>query len=168
MGGNDVRDALVAFSGGGAGGILGAANTAIFLNIKRLHEAGARNFLVWTAPNVGLTPAIRTLNQLNPGAAFLASSLSQGFNAGLNGVLASLSQLEGITIRRLDAYGLLNNIVANPAAFGLANVTQPCVTPSVPPYRCSNPDEFLFWDGIHPSKAGHAIISQEAASVLVN
>ena len=36
----------------------------------------------------------------------------------------------------------------------------------VTPFTCANPDEFLFWDGIHPSKAVHTIVSQEAATVL--
>jgi phospholipase/lecithinase/hemolysin len=166
MGGNDIRDALVAYRSGGAGPILEAANTAIFLAIKKLHDAGARKFLVWRAPNVGLTPAIRRLDQINPGAAFLAGALSQAFNTALDGVVAYLSGLEGISIRRLDAYGLIANIVANPAAYGLTNVTAACVTPNVAPFTCPNPDEYLFWDGIHPSKAAHAIVGQEAAAVL--
>ena len=166
MGGNDIRDAIVAYGGGGAGGILTDANTAILRNIAALHQAGARNFLVWRAPNVGLTPALRRLDQLNPGAAYLATSLSQGFNAGLDGVVAHLSGLEGISIRRLDSYALTTTIVANRDAFGLANVTAACVTPDVAPFKCANPDEFLFWDGIHPTTAAHGVIAQAAASVL--
>ena len=166
MGGNDIRDALVAYGSGGAGPILEAANTAIFLAIKKLHDAGARKFLVWRAPNVGLTPAIRRLDQINPGAAFLAGALSRAFNSALDGVVAYLSGLEGISIRRLDAYGLIGKIVANPAAYGLTNVTSACVTPNVAPFTCSNPDEYLFWDGIHPSKAAHAIVAPEAAAAL--
>jgi len=166
MGGNDIRDALLAYGGGGAEGILTDANTAIFVNITALYQAGARNFLVWRAPDVGLTPAMRRLNQLSPGAAFVATSLSKGFNAGLDKVVADLSPLEGISIRRLDSFALTTRIVANRDAFGLANVTAACVTPDVAPFTCADPDQFLFWDGIHPTRAGHAIIAQEAASVL--
>lgn len=166
MGGNDIRDALVAYGSGGAGPILEAANTAIFQAITQLYDAGARKFLVWRAPNVGLTPAIRRLDQINPGAAFLAGALSQAFNAGLDGVVAYLSALQGISIRRLDAYGLIANIVANPAAYGLANVTAACVTPNDAPFTCPNPDEYLFWDGIHPTKAGHAILANKAADII--
>lgn len=89
MGGNDIRDALVAYGSGGAGPILEAANTAIFQAITQLYDAGARKFLVWRAPNVGLTPAIRRLDQINPGAAFLAGALSQAFNTALDGVVGT-------------------------------------------------------------------------------
>jgi len=50
----------------------------------------------------------------------------------------------------------------------LAAATRACVTPFVPPFTCGSPDEFLFWDGIHPTKAVHGIIAQEAASVLLH
>jgi phospholipase/lecithinase/hemolysin len=45
-------------------------------------------------------------------------------------------------------------------------VEKACVTPNAPPYDCRTPEDFLFWDGIHPTKAGHDIIAQEAAYVL--
>lgn len=65
-----------------------------------------------------------------------------------------------------DAFQILNAIVANPAAFDLTNVTNACVTPNVAPFTCKPADEFLFWDGIHPTKVGHAILAREAGNVL--
>jgi phospholipase/lecithinase/hemolysin len=166
MGGNDIRDALLAYPTG-HGAILQAANVSIFNNIMRLYLAGARTFIVWRAPNVGLTPAIRRLDTISPGAAQLAKSLTEGFNTGLDGVVAKLSMLlPGVRIVRLDAFGLLQNIVDTPDAFGLTDVTSACVTPGIPPFTCQRPDEFLFWDGIHPTKAAHAILANEAALVL--
>jgi phospholipase/lecithinase/hemolysin len=170
MGGNDIRDALVAYvSGGGNAGaaaILQAANISIANAIMTLYTAGARQFLVWRAPNVGLTPAIRTLDTLNPGAAYLAGLLTQAFNAGLDGVVGQLSELPGISIARLDAERILNDLVTDPARFDLTNVTAACVTPSVPPFTCQSPDEFLYWDGIHPTRAVHTILAQETAAAL--
>ena len=164
MGGNDIRDALVVFAGGGDGGpILVEANTRIADNLFALYLAGARRFLVWRAPDVGLAPAVTALG---PQASGLATFLSGQFNDGLDTVVAGLSALPGITIVRLDAFKLLNDIVSAPAAFGLANATLPCVTPNVAPFFCQQPDAYLFWDGIHPTSAGHAILAQEAARVL--
>jgi phospholipase/lecithinase/hemolysin len=166
MGSNDIRDALVAFPVGGHGVILQAANVAIAASVQRLYAAGARNFLVWRPPNVALTPAIRRLDMIRPGTAQLATALTQAFNGGLDAAMGQLSLLPGIHIARLDAFRLLNDLVADPPAFGLTNVTTACITPSIAPFFCQAPDEFLFWDGIHPSRAVHTITAQEAALSL--
>ena len=165
MGSNDIRDAFVVYAGLGNGGpILVAALESIAANIRRLYLAGARNFLVWAAPNVALTPAIRTLG---PNAGALATSLTQAFNGNLTGLLGQLSAgLPGISVTRLAADQLLDAIVANPTAFHLTTVTTACITPSVAPFSCHHADEFLFWDGIHPTKAGHAILAQQTSLVL--
>lgn len=165
MGGNDIRDAFQTYATGGNGGpILEQALASIAANIQKLYGAGAREFLVWAAPNVGLTPAIRSLG---PGAQGLAGFVSQAFNGGLAGVLAQLeAALPGVSFVRLDAFRLLTDILADPAAFDLTVVTTACVTPNVEPFSCHHADTFLFWDGIHPTKAGHAILAREAADVL--
>jgi outer membrane lipase/esterase len=82
--------------------------------------------------------------------------------------VGSLALLPGIRIARLDAYQVLNAIVADPPAFGLSVVDAACIMPNVPPFDCQAPDLYLFWDGIHPTKAGHAIIATEAANVLAS
>jgi phospholipase/lecithinase/hemolysin len=162
VGGNDIRDAL--FEGPA---VLGDAVDSIAANIARLYEAGARNFLVWSAPDVGLTPAIRILDTIFPGAAYFATLLTQGFNTGLQGLISFLPVvLPGIEIVPFDAYALLSDIVASPAAFGLTNVTMACITPGVAPFVCRNPDSYVFWDGIHPTRAVHAILAERAAELL--
>jgi phospholipase/lecithinase/hemolysin len=77
-----------------------------------------------------------------------------------------LSALPGIRFHRLDTYTLLNAIVANAQAYGFANVTEACVRPNVAPFTCQRPDEYLFWDGIHPSRATHTIVATAAAQLL--
>ena len=164
MGGNDLRDALVVASGGGNPAIIiGAALNAIAQNIQRLYLAGARDFLVWSAPDIGLTPAVRSI----PGGPAGGGQLTAHFNANLDAIVGQLSEgLPGIHFTRLDVYAKLNSLVAQPQLFGLRNVTNACITPNNPPFACRHPDEFLFWDGIHPTKAAHAIIAKEAAEAL--
>jgi phospholipase/lecithinase/hemolysin len=162
MGGNDIRDAL--FEGPA---VIGDALDSVAANIGTLYQAGARKFLVWSAPNVGLTPAIRILDTIVPGVAHFATLLTQGFNTGLKELVSFLpAVLPGIEIVPFDAYGMLSDIVASPAAFGLTNVTMACITPGVAPFACRNPDSYLFWDGIHPTRAVHAILAQHAAGLL--
>lgn len=169
MGGNDIRDAIVAFGTGGevaAQIVMQRALASISDNILKLLGAGAKNFLVVNAPNLGRTPAILQLDALNPGAVQLATTLTQGFNAVLQGhVVAQLSALPGIEVALLDVYGQLETIVGDPAAFGLSNVSKACITQE-PPYHCKEVREYLFWDGIHPTAAAHAIVAQLAARKL--
>lgn len=168
MGGNDVRDAFQIYVTGPNGptlaaGIITAALTSIATNVQRLYAAGARNFLVWSSPNIALTPAIRSLG---PAAGMLAAGLTQQFNTNLNGVVANLALLPGATFRRLDAFAILTAIVVNPPSFGLTNATSACLTPNLAPFTCENADDFLFWDGIHPTAAGHAILAAATAGIL--
>jgi phospholipase/lecithinase/hemolysin len=66
----------------------------------------------------------------------------------------------------LNAYALLNSMVADPATYDLTNVTEACVTPNIAPFECARPDEYLFWDGIHPTRAVHTIVATAAALLL--
>lgn len=174
MGGNDLRDAMRAFADAGGGGAGFAAAQAVIQgalgsitgHILALHAAGARSFLLWNAPNLGLTPAIQAADAVSPGTAFLASVLSSGFNAGLQGSVLPFLASQGIEVRLLDIFGTMQAVVADPTAFGLTNATNACITPQTAPYHCQEFRDYLFWDGIHPTTAAHAIIAQVAAAAL--
>ncbi len=168
VGGNDVRDALAALARdptfATSLGILNAALTAIRDNLLTLRAAGASSFFVVNAPDVGLAPAVRLLGPAAQGAAtFLAAQ----FNAGLEAILPGLESGSGLNIVRFDVFKALNDVVAAPEAFGLTNVTQPCiaVNTNAQPF-CANPGTFLFWDGIHPTVAGHRILAKRARAAL--
>ena len=161
MGGNDIRDALAAFAQGQNGAaIIPEAVLSIALNMQRLYDAGARHFLVWLVPDIGLTPAARVLG---PVAAATASALSVAINAAIHDAMQSLSKLPGMAIELFDAYALIHSVQADPSRFGLTDTTTACVTPDQEPYFCQNPDAFLFWDGIHPTGAVHGIIADRIA-----
>ena len=164
FGSNDIRDALEAEYAGGS--IIADALTSIANNLGVLYAAGAKKFLICNAPDFSLTPAVLAIDKLNPGAAFFARYLSATYNSGLASILDSMAGLPGIEIVRLDFFQKLNEMVADREAFGLAVVDAPCITPNIAPYICRNPDQYLFWDGAHPTKAAHGIIAQEAAARL--
>ena len=83
-------------------------------------------------------------------------------------MLAPLSGLPGIQIAQVDLAAHMGSVMQTPGSFGLTNITQPCITPGLAPYTCKQPDSYFFWDGIHPTKAVHAIISQRVADALAN
>ncbi|HHO67959.1 MAG TPA: GDSL family lipase [Gammaproteobacteria bacterium] len=163
IGGNDLRDALTALatdpSGAGSAAILGEAVTAIADNIAALAAAGARHFLVFNGPDLSLVPAVRLQGPLAQGAARL---LAMQFNQGLSMALDQLAlAFPGIELTRFDLFGLFNEVVANPRAFGFREVGQTCITPGVIVGAvCKRPRRYLFWDGIHPTRAGHHVIAE--------
>ena len=161
FGGNDTRDIL---AGGVPSDIIYQAVTSIVQNISILYQNGARKFLVWNIPDLSKTPAIQFMGTDAQQAVY--GLLYLYFNPAIDGALSYVSQFPGIEIKRFDAFGKVNDFVENQATYGLEVVDEACVTPKVPPFNCKEPDEYLFWDGIHPTKAAHGILAQEVAELL--
>ena len=169
-GGNDVRDALGALqidpTGAASAGILQEAVTATADNIIALYGSGAQTFMVANSPNIGLTPAVRALGPQAEGAALQLSVL---YNQGLSQALDGLAALPGIRIERLDVFGILSDLVADPDSAGLVNVTDSCITPdTLIDAICDRPREYLFWDGIHPTRRAHRVLAEAALVELAN
>ncbi len=168
LGGNDVRDALQALatdpSGATSGAILQQALLATRDNLLALYSAGARRFLVPNLPNLALAPAVRLQGPPAQGA---AQQLVQVFNTQLAAMLGSMQSSLGVPFMQLDVYTALNEVVAAPAAAGFSEVVEPCLKfgTKIKPY-CEDADEYLFWDGIHPTRAGHQVLAERAGRLL--
>ncbi|MES1024202.1 autotransporter domain-containing protein [Gloeocapsa sp. BRSZ] len=125
--------------------------------LTTLIDAGARNLIVPNLPDLGNTPQERVL----PTATAL-TALTNSHNANLRTALQGLAANRDVNIIPLDVNALLGEVTADPATYGLTNVTDSCLGNP----NCTNPDQFLFWDGIHPSAQSHRIISEYAAAVI--
>lgn len=168
IGGNDLRDALVALaidpSGITSAAIIAQAVNAIAVNITVLSSAGATQFLVGNLPDLAVVPAVQLQGPL---VQLAAHALSIAFNQALATALNALEIALPVTITRLDVFSIVSNIVSSPGSVGLTEVQAPCITPGVTAHAtCARPDKFLFWDGIHPTKAVHSIFAQEAGALL--
>lgn len=126
--------------------------------ITTLAESGAENFLVVNLPDLGKIPGTND----SPQASNL-STLTNLHNLGLDNSLNALSSSYDINIYDLDVSALYADAIAEPAKYGFTNVTDACLSNTG---ICSNPDEYLFWDELHPTDAGHKIISEVAVSRL--
>lgn len=119
-----------------------AAVSDIVAIVKQLQGIGVTHIVVPGMPDIGLTPDYRG----NQGA----SALCRYFNHLL---LAELP--EGATY--VDTFSLMHEVVGEPSDYGFTNVTDPCFNGVD---VCSNPDQYLFWDGFHPTTRGHQVIAE--------
>ncbi len=170
IGANDLDDALNALvsdpTGATSAGIIQAAIAAVAGNIQTLWTAGARVFFIPNLPDLAITPAVRALG---PVAQFAATQLTAAYNGALDQTLLALQGLPQIQLVRLDVTALLADVLAAPEAVGLTNVVDSCLAFGVVTGAiCETPDSFLFWDGIHPTKAGHDIIADAAFLALAS
>ncbi|WP_180125453.1 SGNH/GDSL hydrolase family protein [Rhodoferax sp. BLA1] len=125
--------------------------------IAKLFAEGATHFLVPNMPDLGNTPGFLGNTNL--------TALTVAFNLALADALTLLDQsLNQVEITQFDTFGTLSDVVANPAKYGMSNVTQQCVQ-HLQDGTC-NPDSWLFWDGVHPTTVGHAILGAQFAAAI--
>ena len=158
-----------------AAGTVTAAQTELGV-LGGLQAAGARYVVVYNLPDLGKTPSAAA-----GGAAAQAGAtqLAVIYNGVLNSGLAQLSN-NGLNIIPVNTFALLNEVIANPSAYGFSNVTAPaCTGGSGSSIQCGpqgsgapvtyapgTDQTYLFADGVHPTTAAHAMLSQYVASVI--
>lgn len=135
--------------------------------ITQLARAGAKNFLVPNLPPLGITPYVSQQLAPNfPGIVGTMNALTADFNSQLAVGLAGLQTSLGIHIVQIDVSGALRNIFANPGLFGFTNLTDQAKSGAtgVPGGVVPNPDQYLFWDQVHPTRVLHQLIGDQAAA----
>lgn len=139
-------------------------------DLSRLIAAGARNFLVPNLPLLGYTPRFNG----NATTADTYNARTEQFNAAMDAKLLNLSDdAAGLAFFRLDVASLFADAIANPAKFGLTNVTAaaaPGLAPGASSYNTSliapNASQYLFWDDLHPTATVHSILATRALALV--
>lgn len=137
--------------------------------VAQLAAAGGEHFFVPGLGDLSLTPAfLSSIANLTPQQqAFLTAQLRTqvlGFNAALAATMDNLEPALGIEIVSFDVFALLHSVLPL-----FANVTQPCLSQdpvTAAPVICSDPNSFLFWDGVHPTTAAHRILGLQFAAAV--
>jgi phospholipase/lecithinase/hemolysin/uncharacterized protein YhjY with autotransporter beta-barrel domain len=137
------------------------STTQAMAGINALVGAGART-IVFTVGDVGQLP--EASSPLNPAAgnAFVGSAYSQTYNAQMQTALAGIAR-NGVRVEYIDVALLGNEIKANPALYGIANVG-PCPFPACVGTTAAAQaiqNQYLFYvDGIHLTSLGFAIMGE--------
>lgn len=149
-----------------------SAVTNIMGSIGALAQAGARRFLVPGLPDLSRTPGIIAQDAAAPGLGIGAgfSALSLGFNLGLQtqltGFETAFSALfAGLDITYFDVNASLQAVLADPGSLGLQNVTRGCNDVFFQ-VTCERPEDFLFWDPVHPTDKVHAELGRQFAAAV--
>jgi phospholipase/lecithinase/hemolysin len=127
--------------------------------IQQLRGSGARFILVMNVPDLGVTPMAQGLGEGGP---LMLTQLTAAYNQALDLALDQLAQA-GIPTLRLDAFAVLDKMANTPADYGFSNVTTPYLY--APPGM--SPDQFLFWDPVHPTTGAHEVLAQAALEQLI-
>jgi phospholipase/lecithinase/hemolysin len=138
-----------------------------------LNASGAGDVLV---PNQ-IDQADAPIFNRTQGPAAQMAELNRLFNTQLDAMLDDLDANPDLKIRihRLDAFGLFKDVIADPGEFGLSNVTDAALDlaligpPFAQPYPVvDDPENYLFWDYVHPTTVGHQIIGDAAFDALAD
>lgn len=147
---------------GGGNDLLDNANSPATIrnnmasHITALVNDGAQRFLVLNLPLLGNIPRnLGTANQtpLNNSAAL--------YNDLIETELTSLQTTLGIDITLFDVESTFDRLLSEPANFGFTNTTQSAFI-----NNAADPDNYVFWDQIHPTTAAHNILADAAFVAL--
>lgn len=141
---------------------IGEAIASSTQSVAKLHQAGAQYILVPNIPDIGLTP-----DYVNGDKQSFATMTAQMYNQMLYGNLKAT----GANIIPLDTFGLLQQVAANPSAYGFDNMTKKaCQNSSLFCHAATltneaRQEQHFFADGVHPTGRAHQMIADYAYAV---
>lgn len=140
-------------------GIPGAIASAVgnlSTAIGELAGAGARHVLLPNMPNLADTPFGRAQAPADRAA---LDALSQAFNEALAQAVSQLEKIPGLSLTSFDTASLLHQAVTNPGQYGFSNSTDPC-------FLLDTCQGHIFFDGVHPTTAVHALLGDRFFAAL--
>ena len=141
--------------------VTNTASTNVNTLVNAVAGGGAGTILVANLPKLSLTPQFRAAGA---SAASLADAAAGNFNSTLlTKLTATAAARPDTNIIVMDLYRIGDLIAANPARFGVTNVTESCFNGVT---VCSSPSSYFYFDGVHPTATGHQLIARLANDYL--
>jgi len=130
--------------------------------ITQLAQLGAKRFLVVNSIDIAVMPYVITNGRSDQAAEFQTL-----MNSKLSSRLDELKAQLKIEITLFDYVTLSTKIRENPSDYGLSNLTDACQ----PIFfgvksACASPDQYYFWDEVHPTRRVHQIFGEAWAALF--
>jgi outer membrane lipase/esterase len=121
--------------------------------ISALAKAGAKHFVVINIPDISLTPEVKALS---PSEVQAAKQFVVAVNALLAVDIPLSAWKERIRVDLLDINTIFVPVVLEPPLFGFSNSTESAFNTDAGTV-VSDPNQYVFWDGFHPTSKVHHI-----------
>ncbi|KAL6004319.1 hypothetical protein ACLOJK_004868 [Asimina triloba] len=147
------------------------------VQLKRLHELGARKVIVVGVGPLGCIPFVRALMLVPNGKCYSkANKLIQGYNKELIRMLGQLNRELGpeAVFVYANSYDIVSEIIRNHRKYGFENASDPCCGGNFPPFvcysgsnknvsssLCEDRSKYVFWDAYHPTEAANIIVADK-------
>jgi phospholipase/lecithinase/hemolysin len=158
-GGNDLRERI------GSGSLTRVAREAadqLTAAAASLWRSGVDTALVFNLPDFADIPAYVGADEALRAQATLGTLT---FNTRLDEGMAGLRGL-GMEVLKVDTFALFKQVVADPAAYGITNLTQPCFVGGVDVCGPELRAQSAFVDSIHPSSTLHGVLAEHVLDMI--
>jgi outer membrane lipase/esterase len=136
---------------------------AVGTTARGLALTGVEDFLIFNLPDLGKVPRYaRRAGSDDPAA---MNRGARAFNRALDRQVEALRD-DGLTVTEVDIHRLLDLVFADPRAYGLANVTTPCLDADDNPCTRRQARRRAFFDNLHPNYVFHRRIAETALAAL--
>lgn len=131
--------------------------------VEHLAKLGARRFMVANSADISKMPDVNSVGFSTEGAAF-----QKRINSELPGRMENLASQLNLDMNFFDYADLSDEMHNTPGKFGLTNRSEPCLylDESNTVVVCQSPDQYFYWDGLHPSRRASQIFGEAMAAQL--
>ncbi len=146
--------------------LINSISDGIESNIRRLIEHGAKNILSLPIPDLTLTPDTLGADRSHGNTQYSERLhvLINKYNKKHNEFIAKLQQeFPDVKIMSFDVYKFIQVAKTRAKEYGFTNITDRCNPNDYWKKErevCSKPNEYVYWDGIHPSANAHNILAE--------
>jgi phospholipase/lecithinase/hemolysin len=139
--------------------------------VQDIIDAGGENIVIFNLPDLEKTPLAQSLTKEDQKQ---LKKLTDKHNKNLDKLVAQTEASNpDVNIIEIDVNDLFNDIIKNPNQFGLTNVTDnytgiDIYTGITQPPAGGDPNQYLFWDSVHPTTKVHDLVADLVTNELTN